>query len=296
MDLITPTVLSLANNTLKETKEVRVGFWAFVGYEYLGGKKLEISKGKTKVIVKNEQEKVQIKFDLLDKPLFEQKIISKFEKANKKIEYKNLFSVFHKVTEYLLPNQNNLPKNTDNLKILFDECKNISEEQMQEKIAQIIAQEYNFPNSISRQTIRKVESLTIKEINLFEKYASLLWFAGGEYHLLGDFFSDHRLYKPLDLNFIEFNELQCLGLFNPVNLCLSFSFNQNLSTTNVTSLKYNNQQFLFSTQLDKLEIPNVYTLSTVGKQLLKHVIINENQEFYDWSITKFNEKSLTKLE
>lgn len=134
------------------------------------------NRGKAKKVEEWAYEKESIKIDLHERPKLKLEMAKKLEDYQKKFEWNNLLATVSKAVKHLKPKVNKSKDvNFDSLKLLFDEAKNVSDEEMQEYIAKILAGEYNEPNSVSRQTIRIVQSMTKKDFELFEKYSALFW-------------------------------------------------------------------------------------------------------------------------
>ena len=245
---------------------------------------VEIKEAENKGMAKRNEEwgyeKASIKIDLFERPKLEQEMINKFENYQKRFEWKNFFSTISKVWKHIKPELNNDKEiNYDSLKLLFDEAKNVSDDDMQEYIAKILAGEYNDPNSVSRQTIRIVQSMTKNEFELFEKYAGLFW----DQEILPSIYFDLGNLEVINKHGFSYNELLHLESLNLINMgdiarLLILQKNQ-LCRMNIAGKWYKFKAIKENPQLSKL-----YQLTKSSLELLKFVSPKSNQEYIDWSI------------
>ena len=126
-------------------------------------------------------------------------------------------------SNYIDPDKPNEIKNdNDFFWNTIEHAKTISNYEIQELIAKILAREYNEPGNYSMATLQTLKMLGKNELKLFEKICSLCF--DGKY-ILESFFSVSNISNPilndLGIDFISFQSLQALGLFLPNSVCFS---------------------------------------------------------------------------
>lgn len=161
-------------------------------------------------------------------------------------------------------------------------AKSVSNEEMQELIAKIIAGEYNKPGTYSMSTLQTIKMLGKNELELFERVCSLLVDVEQipqELFSLPD--SARDLMHELHVDFGSLQTLQGLGLFlpNKMKTTLQYLKNQNFTLT------YFDKSISFTPENEdifKISSPDFYGLSSVGKQLLKHLNPQYNEKYFIW--------------
>ncbi len=167
----------------------------------------------------------------------------------------------------------------------LDHAKGISNDEMQELIAKILAGEYNAPGTYSMSMLQIIKMLGKSELELFEKICSLL--VNG-YQVPQDLFSLPENAKgfmnELAVDFGSLQLLQSLALFLPNDMTESM---ENPEKKNFKTV-YFDKVILFSptTPEDvntlKISMPGFFGLSPVGKQLLKHLNPKANDDYFLW--------------
>jgi len=94
----------------------------------------------------------------------------------------------------------------------FDKCRLISDEQMQELWAKLLAGEANSPRSYSKRTINLLSSLDKADALLFNTLCSFGWFLGGIFPLIYD--EKHPIYKDYRIDFGALEHLDDAGLIS----------------------------------------------------------------------------------
>jgi len=252
--------------------------------DMLCGGKISISKATNSAKAEIESEKIRTGWTLRDKPKFEKLLHAQLLKAEQ--ENINLNSTIEKAKPLIKPEQSSEQKNVDNLRLILNEAEQISDENMQDYIAAILAQEYNQPNTISRFTINIVKSLTKIELEIFAKYAAICWtdFILTEYFNL----SNSELFTTHGYSYEELQMLQALGLFNASN---STSKNFNFPRENYLLVTLNSQNFCIS-KIENTVLSDLYTLSHSGQELRKFVNSQASEDYIIWSISRLAEKGL----
>jgi hypothetical protein len=281
----TAEAIKLANDAVKIIKNTETGksLLNTLGY-YLGGKNLEISKaknrGKAKAREKGEEEMETMRIEFYEKPMLQKNLIEKLENSHNQFKWGNLFSTIGKAGKYLKPSASGEP-DADNLHLLFDEAKLRSKENMQEYIAQLLASEVNEPNSISRQTIKKVQEMDATDFELFAKYASLCFLD----FIPHDYFAIENIENTNNCKhyYQDIQKLLSLGLFfSSVNDVYVIYDDKNKDQTKENYKYFDEEIILISS--DKLQFRNYYNLTPVGKELLPFLDLKYNNEFFQWLI------------
>jgi hypothetical protein len=195
----------------------------------------------------------------------------------------NLINTAIKSSQYIEPNKTNeIEMDNDFFWNTVEHSKNVSNEEMQDLIAKIIAGEYNFPGTYSMSTLQTIKMLDKNEIELFERVCCLLI---NEDQIPQELFSlpeDAKdLMKNINIDFESLQTLQSLGLFLPNDMTRSI---QNPEKKNF-KLVYFDKNILFVPENEnylKIEMQNFYGLSKVGKQILKHVKPKYNEKYFIW--------------
>ena len=127
-----------------------------------------------------------------------------------------------KITRRALPllNENATPQDMGNdwIANFFGKCRGISDDDMQDLWARILAGEANTPSSFSRQTINLLESLGPREAELFTSVCRFTWDMKGHganvVRCPVIFTSDtvQQIYTENDINFSSLDRLAELGL------------------------------------------------------------------------------------
>jgi len=221
-------------------------------------------------------------------------ILDGYEKAKQKglgVQYvsafrenTNLINIGAKSAKYIDKTKpNEIEFDNDVFWGLIEHSKQISNDDMQELISKIIAGEYNTPGMYSMSTLQTVKMLGKNELELFERMCSLIV---NDYQIPKPLFSlpdEVNLFmSSIKLDFGSLQTLQCLGLFYP-NVMKTTINNQDKNPKIVVT--YLNQKLVFVSKNDnilKIQLPNFYGLSFVGKQLIKHVNPKINKDYFSW--------------
>jgi hypothetical protein len=160
----------------------------------------------------------------------------------------------------------------------FDKSRIISDEEMQEIWAQVLAGEANAPGSFSKRTVNLLGDLDKRDAELFQALCRYGWFFGSFTPLIFD--SEEKIYNDLGINFGSLSHLDSLGLiqFNAVT-----GFSRHRLPKNFT-VSYCGQPLSLTMNQEK------DNKITIGKALLTHagqelarVIVAPGVEgFYDY--------------
>jgi hypothetical protein len=118
------------------------------------------------------------------------------------------------ITQKALPevSQDAKPQDIQNdwISNFFDQCRLISDEEMQRLWARVLAGEANCPGSYSKRTIGLLSSLDKSDAELFKTLCSFGWFFGGVLPLIYDV--NEEIYKKPGLTFGALTHLNDIGL------------------------------------------------------------------------------------
>jgi hypothetical protein len=118
------------------------------------------------------------------------------------------------ITNKALPNvgEGSTPEKIENdwLTNFFDKCRLISDEEMQNLWAKVLAGEANAPGRFSKRTISLLSSLDKSDANLFQNLCSFGWIIGGFVPLIYDERND--IYNKAGIDFGVIKHLAEIGL------------------------------------------------------------------------------------
>ena len=164
-----------------------------------------------------EADKVKERWEKLEKPLW---LEAEAKKINR--QYSNLGSVLSKSIPFITILKNRISDDNDVFWGFIEHSKEISNEQMQELIAKIIAGEYNSPGTYAMSTLQVIKMLGKNELKLFERMCGLLIDnerVPQELFSFGD--NVQELMSKIDIDFGSLQMLQNLGLFLPNDMARS---------------------------------------------------------------------------
>jgi len=203
------------------------------------------------------------------------------------IEYmrntENLIDTAVKSSKYIDPNKlNDIKMDNDFFWNTIEHAKTVSNDEMQELVAKIIAGEYNKPGTYSMSTLQTLKMLGKNELELFEKICSL---CVNNHQIPKNVFAlPENLMPIIDAIGIDFGSLQALqnlGLFLPNDMSHSID---NPEKKNF-GLKYFGRNIRFEPTHETnftINLPSYYELSSTGKQIIQHLNPNFLEEFYNW--------------
>lgn len=169
----------------------------------------------------------------------------------------------------------------------IEHAKTISNDEMQELVAKIIAGEYNQPGTYSMSTLQTLKMLGKQELELFERMCSLcinIDQIPQEIFSLPD--SIKSLMNSLQIDFGSLQALQNLGLFLPNDMQRSF---ENPEKKNF-AVNYLGKIIRFRPAHETnflVQPPGFYGLSNTGKQILQHLKPEFKNEYYEWLKTNY---------
>ncbi len=250
-------------------------FVDFVILKYTG-KSIKVFEAESDI----EADKVKSRWEVLEKPFWLQAEATKMGR-----QYSNFGNTLSKSSKMIITSENKIADDNDVFWGLLEHSKEISNDEMQELIAKIIAGEYNAPGTYSMSMLQIIKMLGKSELELFEKICSLLINSD---QIPQDLFSlpenAKEFMNELGLDFRSLQLLQSLALFLPNDMTRSMKNHEKKNF----KIVYFNKNILFSpiTPGDvntlKISIPGFFGLSPVGKQLLKHLNPKPNDHYFNW--------------
>ncbi len=200
----------------------------------------------------------------------------------------NLLDTATKTTKYIDQDKpNSIEFDNDFFWNTIEHAKTISDEDVQELVAKILAGEYNEPGSYSMSLLQTLKMLGKYEIKLFERICSLCVDTG----LIPQIVfsrpeSIEPIMKSLGIDFGSLQELQNLGLFLPNGM----SSTTDNPEKGVFIIDYFDKELRFKPTHEtdfNITFPGYYGLSKTGVQILKHLQPEYKEEYYTWLKSNF---------
>lgn len=238
--------------------------------------------GKSLTVIEAEQRIAAAKISKqgeLELPYFMQ-----MEQKTMQRKYANLGTVLTKAAPHITTPENKVADDNDFFWNLLEHSKDISNEQMQELLAKIVAGEYNAPETHSVATLQVLKSLDKKSITQFKNMGCLLL---NRYQVPLCFFSESdnrkKRFTQFQASYADMLSLQSLGLFsaNDAQTKEQYTINQ------YPAMHYFNKTLLFeSEKTDQLQndvtFPTYYGLSQVGGEIIHYLQPEFNSDYFDW--------------
>ena len=195
----------------------------------------------------------------------------------------NLIDTAVKSSKYIDQNKpNDIKMDNDFFWNTLEHAKTISNDEMQELVAKIIAGEYNQPGTYSMSTLQIIKMLGKTDLELFEKVCSLCI---NNFQIPKGIFarpdSIKTILDPLQVHYGSFQALQSLGLFLPNDMTQT---KENPDKKNY-AIPYFEKMVVFKplhATNYRISLPSYFELSNTGKQLVKHVNSKYNEDYYIW--------------
>ena len=195
------------------------------------------------------------------------------------------------ITEKAIPllNESSNPQNMEDdwITNFFDKCRIISDEEMQQLWAKILAGEANIPGTYSKYTVNLMGSLYKEDAMLFTKLCGYIWQIYGEpFPLIFD--DKESIYNEQSINFGKLTHLDDIGLINFESLA---GFKRLKLPQKITIQYYGiflNIEFQ-NPENNELGVGNVL-LTYTGKQLSLVCVSQQIEGFYDFVIEKWSKE------
>lgn len=171
----------------------------------------------------------------------------------------------------------------------FDQCENVSNEQMQSLWSSLLAGEATNPGTYSKRTVNFVASMDKKDADLFTSFCQFTWVIGSPTPLIFD--PENEIYTNQGINFSALKHLDAIGL-------ISFE-----PTAGYRKLRLPKQAAIFYFGLPTLieyqkeennEMQTGKALFTkAGEELVNICGSKRNQEFYDYAVEQLGKQGIT---
>lgn len=170
----------------------------------------------------------------------------------------------------------------------FDKSKLISDDNMQELWAKILAGESNKPGTYSKRTIEFMSNLDKKDAELFTNLCKFVWDFGVLQPLIFAYNDD--IYSKYGINFGTLMHLQEIGL---VSLSIPNGFARKGFGKHIKIFYYSRElQIEFNKDKDNEISAGDVQLTNIGKELALITNSNKLDEFYDYVIEKYYKDEL----
>jgi hypothetical protein len=220
----------------------------------------------------------------------EKNLIMAFSQAEITRKVNNFLTVAEKASTYVDPSKEfSIRDDNDVFWGLLEHSKTVSNEEVQEIIAKIIAGEYNTPGTYSMSTLQILKSLGKKDLEKLTFFASFYLNGHG---FLRDFFNIKEkttaLRSSLGINYADFLELQNLGLIQSGGYVISVS----LKKDSLFKIEYCDESLIFKVtkDLERWSFPECYALTSAGREIVQHLKIAKNEQFKEYLREFFKEK------
>ena len=179
--------------------------------------------------------------------------------------------------------------NDDWIANFFEKCRVISDDQMQELWAKILAGEGNNPGSFSRKTVNLMADIDKRDAELFTNLCRFIWIIEGSIEPLV-FDVQLKIYNQWGINFDSISQLEALGLIH-------YSGLGNITLTNfpreISAFYGEKQVTLNFSNHDKnqLDIGGVI-LTQSGRELFRITEVKVVEDFFDYIYDRWANQSL----
>lgn len=183
-------------------------------------------------------------------------------KAREARRQENIENIVEEATRQLPPKSEGQKLDEDWVSDFMNHCQDISDEQMRQVWARILAGEFSSPGTYSLRTLNFVKLLSKKDAEVFSRFCSFLWFTGTELAYLKTQKTEEYLTSH-GFPYSGYLHLQSLGLIN-MELTLAISF-----TAPKAVLHYYGQPYLFEFP-EGTPKPSIscICLTNIGKELI----------------------------
>lgn len=182
-----------------------------------------------------------------------------------------------------LLNDDAKPENIENdwVAYFFDQCKLISDEEMQSLWSRILASEANSPKKFSKRTLDFIRTLDKEDAEVFTNFCSFIWDFKGRNLII---YNEHEeVYQRRGVNFTSITNLESMGL-------IKYSGYEKVELSQKIEVSY------FGTQLvikfnrpdnNRFDMGNIY-LSNIGKELASVCRATKCNEYFKQTLNKWN--------
>ncbi|MDA8001295.1 MAG: DUF2806 domain-containing protein [Alphaproteobacteria bacterium] len=244
--------------------------------EKITGKSMQVHEAEGKV----EADKILTRWNEIEKPLW-----LKMETAKMQRQYSNFENTLRKTIPHITATENKISDDNDTFAGLLEHSKEISNEEMQDLIAKIIAGEYNAPGAYSMHTLQIVKTLDARVLKTLEKVGGLVI---NKNQIPVTLFESNEpaqeFLSKLGIRFEDIMLLLSLGLL----LSSESVARHKIQHKTVVPLEYFGKWILyFSTITEAGKIEEVqtvihYGLTQAGEQILQHLNPQYSKDYFAW--------------
>ena len=206
------------------------------------------------------------------------------------IKQENIESITEKTFEKLDDTANPKDIEDDWISNFFDKVKFISDNEMQDLWAKLLAGESNKPGKYSKRTIELIASLDKKDAKLFNDLCTFCWYDGNEAYPLIYKNAENEIYKKNNINFSSLHHLQDIGLiqFNSTSGFRKRGFNKLFNIAYYG--KVVNLEFQKESEND-LTIGNVMFTKS-GQELISICQSDFNNDFFEFILEEWKKQGI----
>ena len=195
----------------------------------------------------------------------------------------NIESIINKAVKSLPETVSSEPVDQDWVSRFFDECKDVSNEELQKVWARILAKEVASPGSCSRKTLSILKDLSAKDADLFNRICNLLWLTNEDIFIpYRDDLSFNVQFEKYRMNYDSLLHLKSLGLIHfSQDLVYELNYKNSISY-------FGNENICFFAPSNLLKKIFIFLLTKSGKEL--YFAINKEIDllYYYESIMMFS--------
>ena len=170
----------------------------------------------------------------------------------------------------------------------FNKCRTVSDEEMQNIWARILAGEANEPGKFSKRTVNFMESLDKQDALFFTKLCAFTWIFGYNQPLIYDV--QAKIYTQNGINFNMLKHLDAIGLISFNNI--SDYVTKGISQTIEIMYKNTSYTIKFPKEKDNALIFGKVSLTSVGMELASICVPETVAGFDDYIIEEWKKKGI----
>jgi len=191
----------------------------------------------------------------------------------------------------MLPSSvNDLPVEEDWVSDFFEQCKNISDKEMQTLWAKILAGEVAQPGTYSRRVLAFIKTLSRQEADLITRFCCLLWNNPGFGFMHIRIGSNFDYLKKYNIEYIDLIEMESMGLLR-FDTATVFSFEKD--EDNPLFFFYHGEpHYLYTANREGVTNIHVFAMTSLGNCLAPIAGSVRNEEYYLESIDTFTKISI----
>lgn len=195
-------------------------------------------------------------------------------------DFLNLSKVLHRFATLIkIKPKEKISDDNDFFWNTIEHTKSVSNEEMQEVIAKIIAGEYNNPETYSMSTLQILKSLDKKTLDEYAKVLSVCLTTSGA--IFESIYSTIENLNLFSLNFDSLRELQGLGLVTASTARLEdFVIEDSFAGRKIVLTN--------KTEGQKVSLPNYWSLTKSGREIGQHLMSSPNPGYLKWLVDMFS--------